>query len=77
MIHARGGGLNPAQAAILDDFIPGDRHFGVAEKEVGPKKLFRDPFLASIDEFGVRGDGLKLGDVLGFNRVTKDDSGSR
>jgi hypothetical protein len=46
----------------------------VAAIEVRLWQFIGDPLLPGIDHLGLRTNGLNLGDVLGFHRITENDA---
>jgi hypothetical protein len=64
MIKAGRRGLNPAEPAAADDFLPRDGYLWVAAEDVGMWQLGGDVFLAGVDKFGVRRGVGDLRDVL-------------
>ena len=74
VVESGGRRLDPAEAARLDDVVPGHRHLGMATEDVGGGQCGRHPLLAGIDDFGMGGHRLNLGDVVGLDGIAKDDA---
>ena len=74
VVESGGRRLDPAEPARLDDAVPGHRHLGVAAEDVGSGQFGSHPLLAGIDDFGMGGHRLNLGDVMGLDGIAEDDA---
>lgn len=75
MVEPRCGGLDPAEAALPHDLLPGHGNFCVTAKNIGREQFSIDAFLPGIDHFGVRNGSFDLRDMLRTDRITKDNPG--
>jgi hypothetical protein len=66
--------LEPPQAALPNHAVPIDRRLRMAAEDVGRKDLPTDPFLAGVNDLGIRYDGGNLGDVFRFDGIAENNA---
>ncbi len=72
MVEPGSRGLNPAEAALLDDLIPRDRNLSVATENIGGQQQFGDSLLTSIDYVELGGGSSDLIDMPRVDRITEN-----
>ena len=74
MVEAGGGRLNPLETSLADDAVPIDGDFWMAAEQVAIEEFLSDVLLAGVEDLGLRGGGLNLGDVLRLDRIAKGNA---